>query len=98
MKKPPICDADRKKRCAVTAKRSDVVKTQKAAAKKLKLQQGAWVADFSDVEENDESDDEEEDDDEGDIINDDEEMEGGADDYDDFLFFPYLFLFLFIYL
>ena len=88
--KKPISDAEKKKRCAVTAKRNDVAKTQIVAAKKRKLAQGAWVADFSDVEEEDESEDEEEDDDDADddddddIIDDDEEMEDDADDGDDF--------------
>jgi hypothetical protein len=89
--KKPIGDADRKKRCAVTAKRNDVAKTQIVAAKKRKLAQGAWVADFSDVEEEDDSEDEEEkevdaddDDDDADDDDDDEEMEDEADDGGDF--------------
>ena len=89
--KRPIGDADRKKRCAVTAKRNAVAKTQMVAAKKRKLAQGAWVADFSDVEEEDDSEDEEEeevdaddDDDDADDDDDDEEMEDDADDGGDF--------------
>jgi hypothetical protein len=86
LKKTPIDDADRKKRCAVTAKRNALEQTQKAAAKKRKLKQGAWVADFSDVEEHDSSEDEEEEDEHDDNLmeEDDEEMDEDADNADDF--------------
>ena len=76
--------ADRKKRCAVTAKRNELAKTQKATAKNRKLKQGAWVAEFAGVEEEDESEDEEEDGDDDDIIDDHGEMEDDADDEDEF--------------
>ena len=72
--KTPMGDAEREKRKNVTAKRNKVEKQQKAAAKKLRLTQAQWIADFSDIDENDESEDEDEDEDEDDIIDDDEEM------------------------
>ena len=90
LKKTHINPAERQKRCAVTAKRNELVKSQKSAAKKRKLEQGAWVAEFTDVEEDESSEDEDEDgeDEDGDdnFIDDDdkEDMDEDADDADDF--------------
>ena len=59
-------------------------KDTKIRREETQASEGVWVADFSNVDEDDKSGDEEEDNDEGDIIDDDEEMEDDAGDYDDF--------------
>ena len=77
-------DDEREKRTAVTAKINKLEKKQKADANKLKTDQAGWVADFSDVEDDDVSDDGEENDNDDDIMDDDESLEEDEDDEDKF--------------